>query len=134
MCLGGHANGRLLCQMGDMNNLYHSFLSEALCLSGQHREVVVSCMPGCLVTISNTKDLSSQNNTQCREIKIVQSKSHLSFKTLNPFSLVLIFRLSLLFSFVFLYQKLVPRFSKFPGPFEKHWLGNLGNLGSNKEI
>ena len=29
---------------------------------------------------------------------------------------------------------LLPRLSKLPGPFEEHWLGNLRNLGSSKEI
>ena len=29
---------------------------------------------------------------------------------------------------------LLPRLLKLPGPFEKHWLGKVGNLGSSKEI
>ena len=29
---------------------------------------------------------------------------------------------------------LLPRFHKLPGPFEYHWLSNLGSLGSSKEI
>ena len=28
----------------------------------------------------------------------------------------------------------LPELTKLPGPFEKHWLDNLGNLGSNKDI
>ena len=28
----------------------------------------------------------------------------------------------------------LPRLPKFPSSFEQHWLGNLSNLGSNKEI
>ena len=28
----------------------------------------------------------------------------------------------------------LPRLPKLPGPFEKHWLGNIHSLGSNKDM